>query len=582
MAKTFLPRRHTKKTRRDLLGLLFQGKASSSMPLHRRGAKNAEEAQNDLPENSLFFFLCAGSAFSASLRLKKLSQLLSSFFVLLRVPSWVKVVLNAVALLAICLAVSLPTAQAQRKVPRPPNYLFIAVDDLNDWVEPLAGHPQVKTPNIARLAKRGVTFTNAHTQSPLCNPSRGSLLSGLRPSTTGLYTLQPGVRSVPALKDQVMLPQHLAANGYATFSAGKIFHDGSIKPGEREREFTAWGDNGAMPYPAAKFVNTPDKMKAVDWGVFPARDEEQADWKIADSTIAYLKAAPADRPFFIGAGFRLPHVPCFASQKWFDLYPDATLQMPPVKADDRDDVPEFAWNLHWKLPEPRLSWLKANNQWRPLVRAYLASISFMDSQVGRLLDALEASPHADNTIIVLWSDHGWHLGEKGITGKNTLWERSTRVPLIFAGPGIVVGAKTNRPVELLDLYPTLVELSGLPARKELEGHSLAPLLRNPKAARTWPAITTHNLDNHSVRSERWRYIRYADGSEELYDHQNDPNEWTNLAGKTGFAKIKAELARWLPKLNTPPVAGSAARLLIKENGIWMWEGKPIRKEEIER
>ena len=513
---------------------------------------------------------------------RRIRSLLFSSPCFLRAPSWIKPVFNVVTLLAICFAVSLPTAQAQRKAPRPPNYLFIAVDDLNDWVEPLGGHPQVKTPNFARLAKRGVTFTNAHTQSPLCNPSRASLLSGLRPSTTGLYTLQPGVRALPALKDQVMLPRYLAEHGYATFSAGKIFHDGSIKPVEREREFDVWGDNGALIYPAAKFVNTPDKIKAMDWGVFPERDEDQPDWKIADSAITYLKAAPADKPFFIGAGFRLPHVPCFVTQKWFDLYPDATLQMPPVKADDRDDVPEFAWNLHWKLPEPRLSWLNANHQWRPLVRSYLASISFMDSQVGRLLDALEASPQAENTIIVLWSDHGWHLGEKGITGKNSLWERSTRVPLIFAGPGIVAGAKSNRPVELLDLYPTLVELSGLPKRGSLEGHSLAPLLKNPKAARQWPAVTTHNLDNHSVRSERWRYIRYADGSEELYDHQTDPNEWTNLASNSRFTKIKTEHARWLPKLNTPPVAGSAARLLVKENGVWMWEGKPIRQGEIER
>ena len=548
------------------------------MPVHRGAAENAKEARRNWPT----FFLCATSAFSAPLRLQKLTRPLLSFSVCLRATSWRKVVLQVAALLGIGFAVTLPTAQAQRKPSRPPNYLFIAVDDLNDWVEPLGGHPQVKTPNFTRLAKRGVTFTNAHTQAPLCNPSRASLLSGLRPSTTGLYTLQPGVRAVPRLKEHVMLPQYLAANGYATFSVGKIFHDGSIKPAERDREFNVWGDNGALIFPATKFITTPDTIRAMDWGVFPERDEDQPDWKIADSAIGFLNSAPTDKPFFLGAGFRLPHVPCFATQKWFDLYPDASLQMPPVKADDRDDVPEFAWNLHWKLPEPRLSWLNANQQWRSLVRSYLASISFMDSQVGRLLDALEKSPHADNTIIVLWSDHGWHLGEKGITGKNSLWERSTRVPLIAAGPGIVAGAKSTRPVELLDLYPTLVELSGLPARKELQGHSLVPLLKNPNAARAWPAITTHNQGNHAVRSERWRYIRYADGSEELYDHQTDPNEWTNLANNPRFAKLKTEHARWLPKTDLAPVAGSTARLLVKENGVWMWEGKPIRKEELER
>jgi choline-sulfatase len=473
-----------------------------------------------------------------------------------------------------------PVSYAQAK----PNYLFIAVDDLNDWIGVLGGHPQAKTPNIDRLAKRGVLFTNAHTQAPLCNPSRASLLSGLRPSTTGLYTLQPGVRAVPALKNQVMLPQYLAQHGYATFSTGKIYHDGSIKPEARASEIQEWGTNGPPPYPSQKFVNSPDPIKAMDWGVFPERDEDQGDWKIADAAIAYLKSAQPDKPFFLGVGFRYPHVPCFASQKWWDLYPDDKLIMPPVKADDRADVPEFAWYLHWKLPEPRLSWLQANQQWRPLVRAYLATISFMDSQVGRVLDALEERGLSNNTIIILWSDHGWHLGEKGISGKNTLWERSTRVPLIFAGPGIFkdgAGGRSTRPVELLDLYPTMIELSGLPARPELQGHSLVKLLRNPQAAWQWPAITTHNQNNHSVRSEQWRYIRYADGSEELYDHRSDPNEWTNLAKDKRYARVIREHARWLPTVNLPPVVGSAARLLVKENGVWLWEGKPIRAEEKE-
>ncbi len=488
---------------------------------------------------------------------------------------------NAITILALFL-LAFSSVAAKNPPTGKPNYLFIAVDDLNDWIAPLQGHPQVKTPNIDRLTKRGVTFTNAHVQAPLCNPSRTSMLSGLLPSSTGLYTLLPGVRAVPRLKDYVMLPQYLAQNGYATFSSGKIYHDGSIKPNEREKEFQEWGESGAMPYPAQKIVDTPDKMKAVDWGIFPEDDSLQADWKIADSAIKYLNSTKADKPFFLGVGFRLPHVPCFASQKWFDLYPNETLVMPPFKANDRDDVPEFAWNLHWKLPEPRLSWLQKNNEWKPLVRAYLATISLMDSQVGRVLDALDTSGKRDNTIIVFFSDNGWHLGEKGVTGKNTLWERATRVPLIFAGPGIKAGVKSNRPVQLLDLYPTLIELSGMPINKGLEGHSLSPLLKNPNAKWQWPALTTHNQNNHAIRSERWRYIRYADGSEELYDHQSDPNEWKNLASDRRFAKIIQEHQKWLPKENLNPVAGSAARLLVNENGVWMWEGKLIRREELEQ
>ena len=468
-----------------------------------------------------------------------------------------------------------PQAAAQAAKP---NYLFIAVDDQNDWIGALGGHPQVKTPNIDRLAARGTLFTNAHAQAPLCNPSRASLLMGKRPSTTGVYALQPWVRKVDGLKDALSLPQSLARQGYQTIAAGKIFHD-NIPANERAKEFNIWGEIEAYKNtPVQKFVNTPDPIKLMDWGAFPAKDGDHDDAKLTDWAITQLNAKP-QQPFFLAVGLRLPHVPLYAPQAWFDLYPEDTLIMPPVKEDDRDDVPEFAWYLHWKLPEPRLSWLRANNQWRPMVRAYLATVSFMDYQVGRLLDALDANGQAEKTIVVLWSDHGWHLGEKGISGKNTLWERSTRVPLIFARPGVAVAARCERPVELLDLYPTLLELSKLPSQPALEGHSLAPLLKNANAKRRWPAITTHNQNNHAVRSERWRYIRYANGSEELYDHRSDPNEWTNLARDPRYAKVIAEHRRWLPKINAVPVPGSAARLLVNEGGVWMWEGKPIRPEE---
>ena len=463
--------------------------------------------------------------------------------------------------------------------PAQPNVLFIAVDDLNDWIGCLGGHPQAKTPHLDRLAARGTLFANAHCQAPLCNPSRASLLTGLRPSTTGIYGLAPGLRAVEALKTNVTLPQYFARHGYRTACFGKIFHDGSIGPRTRTNEFHVWGEAGAMPYPANKIVETPSPMKAVDWGIFPEDDREQADWKIASAAIGHLNSLPKEQPFLLAVGFRLPHVPCFASQKWFDLYPEETLVLPPVKENDRDDVPRFAGFLHWRLPEPRLAWLKQHDQWRPLVRAYLASTSFMDSQVGRVLDALDSSGRATNTVVVLWSDHGWHLGEKGITGKNTLWERSTRVPLIFAGPGVAKGARCARPVELLDLYPTLLDLCALPTRAGLEGHTLSPLLKDASASRRWPAITTHNHDNHSVRTEQWRYIRYADGSEELYDERADPNEWTNLARDLRHADTKRELANWLPKSSAPPVPGSAQRVLVYTNGVAVWEGRVIAADE---
>lgn len=493
--------------------------------------------------------------------------------------------MTALASLLTCglLAAILPGGDPAVPARSRPNVLLIAVDDLNDWVGCLGGHPQVKTPRIDELARRGTLFTNAHCQSPLCNPSRTSFLTGKRPSTTGVYALLPYFRSVPELADLVTIPQHFASNGYRTFVSGKILHDLPLSPEQRSREFQVWGERGPMPYPPAKFVTTPNNMKPMDWGVFPEDDRAQADWKIADSAIEHLRSIPDDQPFFVSVGFRLPHVPCFASRPWFDLYPEDDLILPPVKDDDRDDVPGFAWYLHWKLPEPRLSWLREANQWRPLVRAYLASTSFMDSQVGRVLDALEQTGKADNTVVVLFSDHGWHLGEKGISGKNTLWERSTRVPLIVAGPGVTRGARCVRPAELLDLYPTLSELCGLIAPEGLEGHSLVPQLRDATAPRAWPAITTHNRGNHSVRTERWRYIRYADDSEELYDLAADPNEWTNLIGDPAHAELAGELKRQLPATDAPPVPGSQHRLLIRsEDGRWIWEGEPIDPAQLER
>jgi arylsulfatase A-like enzyme len=278
----------------------------------------------------------------------------------------------------------------------------------------------------------------------------------------------------------------------------------------------------------------------------------------------------------------LPHVPCYISQRWYDLFPGDDRILPPIREDDRADTPPFSWLLHWDLPEPRLKWVRENNQWHNLVRSYLASTTFVDAQIGRLLDQLDASGLTDNTIVVVWSDHGWHLGEKGITGKNTLWERSTRVPLIFAGAGIARGGRSLQPAELLDLYPTLLDLCGLPARDDLEGISLVPQLRDAGAKRARPAITSHNQGNHAIRSERWRYIRYADGTEELYDVIADPNEWTNLANDPARATVLAEHRRWLPRIDAPPAPRSANRVLTYDpaTGESVWEGKRVRPGDL--
>lgn len=469
-----------------------------------------------------------------------------------------------------------------------PNVVFIAIDDQNDWVGPLGGHPLVRTPHLDRLAARGTTFLNAHCQAPICNPSRTSLLLGLRPSTTGIYGLAPWFRTVPAWSNRVTLPQHFRAQGYRTLIAGKIFHGGVGGPARQKVEFDVWGPAGGVGVkPAQKLVgSTPmGDNPLMDWGVFPHRDEDKGDYLVASWAVDQIRGAPKGQPFFLAAGFFLPHVPCYATQRWFDLYPDDDRVLPVIREGDRSDTPEFSWYLHWFLPEPRLGWLRERHQWRNLVRSYLACVSFVDAQVGRVLDAIAAAGLADDTLVVVWGDHGWHLGEKGVTGKNTLWERSTRVPLIFAGPGVAAGQRCARPAELLDIYPTLLELCGLPARPDLEGISLGPQLRDAAAPRVRPAITTQNQGNHAVRSERWRYIRYADGSEELYDHGHDPHEWTNLVAVTpampaaAVTKVLEEHRRWLPRRDEAPVPGSAQRVLTYDpaTDTAIWEGMLIRR-----
>ncbi len=479
--------------------------------------------------------------------------------------------------------------------PTRPNVLVISIDDLNDWVGCLGGHPQVQTPNMDALAARGTVFTNAHCQSPLCNSSRTSVMTGLRPTTTGVYGLAPWFRTIEQYSDWTTLPQYFQKNGYETITCGKIYHDAYPPRDVRGTgvEFDEWGyhGSGGKPRPEKRIINLANLADEghwhplMDWGVFPEFDHQQDDYKVATWAAEKLDALadqPRDKPFMLYCGFRRPHVPCFAPQKWFDLYPEETLQMPPMQAGDRDDTPMFSWYLHWKLPEPRLSWLRKAGEDKSLVRAYLASTSFVDDQVGRVLAALEENDLAENTVVVLWSDHGYHLGEKEISGKNTLWDRSTRVPLIISGPTLKTGRRCSQPAELLDIYPTLVDVCGLPERDGLEGHSLLPQLENANTARQWPAITSHNQGNHTVRTQRWRYIRYADGSEELYDMANDPNEFTNLAATSEFAETKNSLAKWLPKIDRPLAEGSRHRILTWDGETAVWEGEVIDPNKLER
>lgn len=435
-----------------------------------------------------------------------------------------------------------PSAQNATAKGRP-NVLFIAVDDLNDWVGALNAYPGVKTPNLDRLAKRGVLFTRAYCAAPSCNPSRTALLTGVRPSTSGVYENDNPWR--PVLPGAVTLPQHFLANGYDVIGSGKIFHNAYNDP----KSWHAFRGPGNSPTPAKKPANGL-KRGHFDWAPLPsARDEDMGDYQVVSWALDRWNEK-RDKPLFLAVGMTRPHLPWYVPQAYFDKYPLDKITLPTVKEGDLNDIPAEGKRLALRSGDHKA--VTQSGQWKQAVQAYLASISFMDAQIGRLLNAVEKSPQGRNTIIVLWGDHGWNLGEKQHWRKFALWEDTTRVPLMMVVPGVTRPGQTcARTVNLMDLYPTLVALCGLPTRPGLEAQNIAPLLQNPAGAWDHPSLTTYLRGNHAVRSERWRYIRYHDGGEELYDHQTDPREWTNLAADPKYADVKKDLARYLPKKDAP-------------------------------
>lgn len=445
--------------------------------------------------------------------------------------------------------------RAPESVVDKPNVLFISVDDLNNWIGPLGGHPQAITPTLDRLASEGVNFTRAYCASPACNPSRTALLTGLHTYSSGMYSNYQVWREV--LPDARTLPQYFMANGYWVAGAGKIFHNNQPDPASwneyfpsKERHMPDYhrpkpGDTVNMP----KFHNMYGDF---DWSPIDIPTEETGDYRSVQWVMEQLQKEH-DKPFFLAAGIYRPHVPWYVPQEYFDEFPLESVALPQVLETDLDDLGMRARDIAYRGGGYHEHVVKAG-QWKRAVQGYLASIAFADTLVGKLLDALEASPHRDNTIVVLWSDHGWQLGEKEHWRKFALWENVAQSVLMFKIPegmpglveGSVAGGRCNRVVSLLDIFPTLLELCGLPAKKDLDGHSLVPLLRNPEAEWTFPAITTYDVTEFSIRTEDWRYIRYIDDSEELYDHRNDPEEWTNLANDPGYATVKEEMSRHLP------------------------------------
>lgn len=450
--------------------------------------------------------------------------------------------LLAVIALVAC-ASALPAAAPQK-----PNVLFIAIDDLRDWVGYIDRTHQAKTPNIDRLSKMGVSFTRAYCASPSCNPSRAALMSGLRPSTSGVYENSTDFR--PLIPPEKTLTTAFRNAGYFVHGAGKIYHEEFRRRSEWDDYLEREGRDPGVP------AGQSDGVGGIKFAPLDCKDEDLSDWRITDYGIASLQKKH-DKPFFLAVGMHKPHMPWNVPKKWFDLFPLEQIKLPPHLENDLDDVP--AAGKRMARPESDHAAMLQSGRWKEAVQAYLAAIAYMDMNLGRLLDAFEKSAYRDNTVIVFWGDHGWHLGEKSHWRKFALWEEATRAPLIWVAPGLKGGVKSDKPVGFMAIYPTLMGLCGLPTPKHVEGFSLEPLLANRNTYWKHPAITTYRYKNHAVRNSDWRYIRYENGDQELYNVRKDPNEYTNVAAKPEFKTIIADLATFLPKTDAPnPTPNGAA------------------------
>ena len=428
-----------------------------------------------------------------------------------------------------------------------PDVLFIVVDDLNDWISLLDSKAPINTPNLKRLASRGTSFTRAYCISAACNPSRAATLTGLHPSVTGIYGNKSDWRG--ALPKRPTIMQRFREEGYLVKGAGKIFHhhlDGAFHD---DASFDEFQPMRPQLYPPNKLNGAKDYgSRNTDWGAWPPDEKDSIDHGTAEYCIRALKAK-RDRPLFLACGIFKPHSPFFAPAKY---QPGNPVPLPPRREDDWSDLPSGAlklmkakqWFWHGMMKVDQ----RSPGSHEDFIRSYAACVAFADAQIGRVLDALDSSPQKDNTIIILWSDHGFHLGEKNHIEKFALWEKANHIPFIIVAPGITKpGTRCDVPVDLTVLYPTLLRLGGMPTDPICTGRSVVPLLADPNTGWDHPAISTYGRGNHTVRTARWRYLRYADGSEELYDHDQDPHEWTNLADNPKHAAILAEHRRWLPR-----------------------------------
>lgn len=445
------------------------------------------------------------------------------------------------------------------KVARP-NVLFVSLDDLNDWIEPLGGHPQAQTPNLSRLARGSVNFARSYCPSPSCLPSRTALLTGVPCYRSGVYSNYQYWRE--AVPDAETLPQRFMTNGYWAGGAGKIFHNDQPDPASWDGYFpskTKHMPDDVRPRRGATvgMPAFPNMYGDFDWAPLDVTVEEMGDAKSVDWAVRELGRAH-EKPFFLACGIYRPHLPWYVPREYYEMFPLETVRLPLVLENDLADVGERAREIARRGGDYHRHVLEAG-LWRNAVQGYLASIAFADDLLGRLLDALERSPYAGNTIVVAWSDHGWQLGEKEHWRKFALWENVVRNVLMVKAPpglpglrgGAAAGRRCDRIVSLGDLYPTLLELCGLAPKAGCEYRSLVPLLKDPDRPWDHPALTTYDFSEFSVRVEGWRYTRYIDDSEELYDHRADPEEWTNLAGDPRFAVVKRRLSAMVPESPAP-------------------------------
>ncbi|MCM2679505.1 sulfatase [Echinimonas agarilytica] len=446
--------------------------------------------------------------------------------------------------------------EAQSSSQKPMNILMIAVDDLNHWVGNLNRNQQVKTPNIDALASKGMSFQRAYAPAAICNATRSAMMTGLRPSTSGVYSNGRDWRSV--VGPHRSLPAFFKANGYKTLGGGKIFHKDSVA---RLEEWDYYYFQNKHPETfslsteeqAEVDARGPEKNNRYKIGKLPISELAGGDDVLNDYHVARWASAELskthEQPFFMSVGIFRPHLPWAVPKKYFEMYPEQSIELPPYKEDDLADLPKGK-----NKPAVEHTMILKEGGWKRAIRAYLASVTYADAQVGRVLEALENGPNKDNTMIVLWGDHGWHLGEKHRWRKFALWEEATRTPYIWVVPGVTTpNSATETPVDLQSIWQTMANISGLDAPNYVEGENLIPLLENANASWHTPALTTQGYKNHAVRYKQLRLIQYANGTEEFYDHSVDPYEWENLAGQPAklapYAADIAKMRNYLPTHN---------------------------------